>query len=54
MDTVFDFVQRIKLVQERVGMGTETVRPPRLPLEAAERGECLAVIGAALENNPLA
>ena len=54
MDTVFDFVQRIKLVQEYVGMGTETVRPPRLPLDEAERSECLAVIGAALDNNPLA
>jgi len=54
MDTVFDFVQRIKLIQDRVSMGTETVRPPRLPLQGAARQECLAVIGAALESNPLA
>ena len=49
-----DFVQRIKLLQHRVSMGTETVRPPRLPLAGATRQECLTVIGAALENNPLA
>ncbi len=54
MDTVFDFVQRIKLLQQQVGMGTETVRPPRLPLQGAAREECLAVIGAALESNPVA
>ena len=54
MDTVPDFVQRIKLIQDRVSMGTETVRPPRLPLQGAARQECLAVIGAALESNPLA
>jgi 4-hydroxy-tetrahydrodipicolinate synthase len=54
MDTVPDFVQRIKLVQQAVGMGTEAVRPPRLPLVLAERKECLAVIREVLENNPLA
>ena len=53
MDTVPDFVQRIKLIQDRVSMGMETVRPPRLPLQGAARQECLAVIGAALESNPL-
>jgi len=54
MDTVFDFVQRIKLLQCRVSMGPETVRPPRLPLRGASRQECLAVIETALANNPLA
>ncbi|MFO0836778.1 MAG: dihydrodipicolinate synthase family protein [Phycisphaerales bacterium] len=38
MDVVNDFVQLIKLVQERVGMGSTRVRPPRLELT----GEVLA------------
>lgn len=38
MDVVNDFVQLIKLVQERVGMGSTRVRPPRLELT----GEALA------------
>lgn len=38
MDVVNDFVQLIKLVQERVGMGSARVRPPRLELT----GEALA------------
>lgn len=42
MDTVPKFVQLIKLVQRTVGLGSDRVRPPRLPLvgdelEAAER-----------------
>lgn len=41
-DTVPKFVQLIKLVQREVGLGSERVRPPRLPLvgeelESAER-----------------
>lgn len=39
MDVVNDFVQLIKLVQERVGMGSARVRPPRMELT----GEALAV-----------
>ena len=38
MDVVNDFVQLIKLVQERVGMGSARVRPPRMELT----GEALA------------
>jgi dihydrodipicolinate synthase/N-acetylneuraminate lyase len=47
-DTVVKFVQLIKLVQHEVGRGAETVRPPRLPLSADERGAALAVIRSAL------
>ncbi len=47
-DTVMKFVQLIKLVQAEVGRGTETVRPPRLPLAADERAAALAIIRAAL------
>ena len=47
-DTVMKFVQLIKLVQHEVGRGSETVRPPRLPLSGAERDAALAVIRSAL------
>ena len=36
LDTVPKFVQYIKWIQAREGRGTETVRPPRLPLAGAE------------------
>ncbi len=39
LDTVPKFVQLVKLVQQETGLGSETVRPPRLPLEEpAARG----------------
>ena len=47
-DTVMKFVQLIKLVQHEVGRGSETVRPPRLPLSGAERDAALTVIRSAL------
>jgi len=43
-DTVPKFVQLIKLVQAEVGMGSETVRAPRLPLSEKERKEALALV----------
>jgi dihydrodipicolinate synthase/N-acetylneuraminate lyase len=52
MDTVVKFVQLIKLVQQRVGMGSERVRPPRLPLEGEELREALATIDQALATRP--
>ncbi|GIW86594.1 MAG: dihydrodipicolinate synthase family protein [Isosphaeraceae bacterium] len=52
MDTVPTFVQRIKLVQQEVGMGHERVRPPRLELDGGEREECLRVVRAALRTRP--
>jgi 4-hydroxy-tetrahydrodipicolinate synthase len=47
-DTVMKFVQLIKLVQHEVGRGSETVRPPRLPLSPSERDAALAIIRPAL------
>lgn len=47
-DTVMKFVQLIKLVQSEVGHGSETVRPPRLPLSGSERDAALAIIRPAL------
>ena len=51
-DTVGKFVQLIKLVQQEVGMGTETVRPPRLALEGEEREAALRVVRQALSSRP--
>jgi 1-pyrroline-4-hydroxy-2-carboxylate deaminase len=52
LDTVPKFVQLIKLVQEKVGMGSARVRPPRLELVGAELAETLAIIDEALANRP--
>jgi 4-hydroxy-tetrahydrodipicolinate synthase len=52
LDTVPKFVQLIKLVQAEVGMGSETVRPPRLVLEGEEREAALAVIREAIALRP--
>ena len=48
LDVVPKFVQLIKLVQQETGLGSERVRPPRLPLEGAERAEALALIRESL------
>lgn len=48
MDTVSDFVQRIKIVQAFMGRGNESVRAPRLELHASERADCLAIIRGVL------
>jgi len=53
MDTVPKFVQLIKLVQERTGLGSSRVRPPRLPLHGAELRQALETIDRALETRPL-
>lgn len=52
MDTVPEFVQLIKLVQAEVGMGSERVRGPRLPVTGAARDAALATIRAALAARP--
>ena len=52
LDTVPKFVQLIKLVQAEVGLGSETVRPPRLPLVGPEREEALRLIREALARRP--
>jgi len=48
MDTVAKFVQLIKLAQQRVGMGSERVRPPRLPLDGEELRQAMATLDTAL------
>jgi 4-hydroxy-tetrahydrodipicolinate synthase len=52
LDTVPKFVQLIKLVQQETGLGSETVRPPRLPLEAPEREAVLELVRYALARRP--
>ena len=52
MDTVPKFVQLIKLVQAEIGMGSERVRPPRLPLIGRERDEARAVFAEAMAHKP--
>jgi len=44
LDTVPKFVQLIKLVQAETGLGSETVRPPRLELAGAEREQALRLV----------
>ena len=52
LDTVPKFVQLIKLVQQETGLGSETVRPPRLPLFTPEREAVLELVRYALERRP--
>jgi 4-hydroxy-tetrahydrodipicolinate synthase len=52
LDTVPKFVQLIKLVQAECGLGSETVRAPRLVLEGAEREMALAMIRRQLAERP--
>jgi 4-hydroxy-tetrahydrodipicolinate synthase len=49
LDTVPKFVQLIKLVQEKIGMGSARVRPPRMELVGQELAETLAIIETALD-----
>ncbi|MFA1262499.1 dihydrodipicolinate synthase family protein [Xanthomonas axonopodis pv. fascicularis] len=52
LDTVPTFVQLIKLVQAKVGMGSEQVRAPRLVVAGAERDAALKVIDHAIATAP--
>ncbi|MFN3728746.1 MAG: dihydrodipicolinate synthase family protein [Fimbriimonadaceae bacterium] len=52
LDVVPKFVQLIKLTQAHVAMGSESVRPPRLPVSGAEREAALAVIRQGLATRP--
>ncbi len=52
LDTRIKLVQCIKLAMAEVGLGSETVRPPRLPLAGSEREEVLAIIRRALATRP--
>jgi 4-hydroxy-tetrahydrodipicolinate synthase len=52
LDVSTKLVQNIKLVEAMVGVGNETVRPPRLPLAGAERDAAAAIVRAGLANRP--
>ena len=52
MDTVPEFVQLIKLVQVEVGMGSESVRPPRQRLPEPDRDAALELIRERLACRP--
>ena len=52
MDTVVKFVQLIKLVEQEIGVGTETVRPPRLLVKGDELKAALETIKTAMKHRP--
>ena len=52
VDLGVHFVQKIKMVIAAAGLGTETVRAPRLTLVGAERAEVEAIIATGLANRP--
>jgi 4-hydroxy-tetrahydrodipicolinate synthase len=52
LDTHPKLVQYIKLAAQECGLGTETTRPPRLPLEGAERGRILSMVRLAIATRP--
>ncbi|QNM98412.1 dihydrodipicolinate synthase family protein [Chitinimonas koreensis] len=52
LDTVPKFVQLIKLVQEKLGVGHRRVRPPRLELAGEELAAAEALIERALAQRP--
>ena len=52
MDTVPEFVQLIKLVQQEVGHGSERVRAPRQPVSGADREAALSVLREGLAHRP--
>lgn len=47
LDITPQLVQNIKLAEVSTGLGTENVRPPRLPLEGEERERVLNIIASA-------
>lgn len=52
LDTVPEFVQLIKLVQQVCNIGNERCRPPRLPLPAEQRKAVIAMVEAARQSEP--
>jgi 4-hydroxy-tetrahydrodipicolinate synthase len=52
LDVSTKLVQNIKLAEVATGLGTETVRPPRLPLVGGERKRVQQVIADALAKRP--
>lgn len=53
LDIHSKLVQYIKLAEAEAGIGTETVRPPRLTLIGKEREEILNVIRTGIKNRPV-
>jgi 4-hydroxy-tetrahydrodipicolinate synthase len=52
LDARPDLVQCIKLCEEIMGRGSALTRPPRLPLEGADRAHVESVMDMALRNRP--
>lgn len=52
LDVSMKLVQNLKLCEAMVGVGTEHVRAPRLPLAGAERERVAAVVKAGLDSRP--
>jgi 1-pyrroline-4-hydroxy-2-carboxylate deaminase len=52
LDVSTKLVQNIKLAEVLAGVGTETVRPPRLSLVGDERDHVVRVVETALANRP--
>lgn len=52
LDVSTKLVQNIKLAEVISGVGTETVRPPRLPLVGTERDHVVRVVEEALRSRP--
>lgn len=52
LDVSAKLVQNIKLAEAIVGLGTEPVRPPRLPLAGEERNAVEQLIRNAIESRP--
>ncbi len=52
LDISPQLVQNIKLAEVATGLGTENVRPPRLPLQGAERKKVLSIIEKAMTTRP--
>ena len=52
LDINTKLVQNIKLAEVATGLGTEYVRPPRLPLIGAERDRVLHIINTSLKTRP--
>ncbi|MEH6406983.1 MAG: dihydrodipicolinate synthase family protein [Leeuwenhoekiella sp.] len=52
LDISPQLVQNIKLAEVATGLGTETVRAPRLPLQGEERNRVLNIIESAMATRP--
>jgi 4-hydroxy-tetrahydrodipicolinate synthase len=52
LDTMPKFIQLVKLVEERAGVGSSRVRAPRLELAGTEREDMIRMIDNALANRP--